>query len=77
MGEVISLFGELPNDLKAGDLVWLSRFASFGTIIAIRPTGRAEIAIRGGTIDLHVVRNRHEIHISSDDAFKQAAVSQG
>lgn len=72
MGEVIQLFPNLPNDLKEGDLVWLPRFANFGTIHLVRPTGQAEIATQGGTITLHVVRNRHEIHASSEPAFMKA-----
>ncbi len=72
MGEVIQLFPDLPSDLNEGDLVWLSRFASFGTIMAVRRSGDAEIAVRGGTIKLHVVRNRHEIHTTSDAAFVEA-----
>lgn len=62
MGDVIELFPELPSDLREGDLVWLPRFAEFGTIIAIRPSGHAEIAMRGRTVSLHLIRNRHEIH---------------
>ena len=72
MGEVVQLFPSLPSDLKEGDLVWLSRFAAFGTILTVRRTGQAEITTQGGTITLHVVRNRHEIHTSSEAAFMQA-----
>lgn len=69
MGEVIHMFPDLPCDLKEGGLVWLSRFSAFGTILAVRPTGQVEIAIQGGTIQLHAIRHRHEIHISSETAF--------
>ncbi len=76
MGEITQIFPDMPSDLKEGDLVWLSRFASFGTIIAIRRTGQAEIAIQGGTVSLHVIRNRHEIHTSSESAFLKAAADR-
>lgn len=72
MGEAIQLFPPLPDDLNAGDLVWLSRYASFGTIMTIRPSGEADIAMQGGTIRLHVIRNRHEIHTISEAAFLRA-----
>lgn len=73
MGEVIQLFPDLPGDLKEGDLVWLTRFASFGTIMAIRCNGEATIAMQGCTVNLHVIRNRHEIHTASEAAFIRAA----
>lgn len=72
MGEVIQLFPNLPSDLKEGDLVWLSRFAALGTIMAVSRTGQVEITTQGSTIILHVVRNRHEIHTSSEAAFMRA-----
>lgn len=72
MGEVIQLFPDLPGDLNAGDLVWLSRHESFGTIMTIWRSGEAEIAMQGGTTNLHVVRNRHEIHTTLETAFLKA-----
>ncbi len=69
MSEVIRLFPDLPCDLKEGEIVWLSRFSAFGTILVVRPSGQVEIAIQGGTIQLHVSRHRHEIHTSSEAAF--------
>lgn len=72
MGEVIQLFPDLPGDLREGDLIWLSRLSSFGTIMTIRQNGEAEIAIQGGSVTLHVIRNRHEIHTASEAVFVKA-----
>jgi uncharacterized protein (DUF1684 family) len=76
MGEVIQLFPSLPSDLKEGDLVWLPRFAALGTIMAVNRAGQVEITTQGGTITLHVVRNRHEIHTSSEAAFMQTTADR-
>ncbi len=73
MGEVVPLFPRLPGDLDEGDLVWLSRFATFGTVTAIEPTGRAEIATNDGAVRLHLIRDRDEIHTWTDAAFLKAA----
>lgn len=66
MGEVVQLFPDLPDDLNEGDLVWLPRFASYGTIMTIRRSGEAEIAMEGGNVCLHVLRNRHEIRHAAE-----------
>jgi hypothetical protein len=72
MSEVIQLFPELPGDVKEGDLVWLPRFAAFGTIMTIRRSGHAAIAMRGRTVALHLIRDRHEIHTQIEDAHQAA-----
>ena len=72
MGDVIQLFPESPGDLVEGELIWLPRFASFGTIMTIHRSGKVEIAIQGGTVTLHMLRNRHEIHTAQEAAFVAA-----
>lgn len=72
MGDVIRLFPELPGDLAEGELVWLPRFGFFGTIVTIHRSGKVEIAMEGGTITLHMLRNRHEIHTAQDATFVAA-----
>jgi hypothetical protein len=66
MGEVVQLFPEPPKDLKLGDLVWLGRFATFGTILSIERTGVAQIAMKGATVRLHLIRNREEIYTAQE-----------
>ena len=68
MSEVIQLFPELPRDVNEGDLVWLPRFAAFGTIMSIKRSGLAAIAMRGRTVALHLIRDRHEIHTGIESA---------
>ena len=73
MSNIVRLFPDLPDDLKEGDLVWLPRFASFGTIMTIRRSGELEIAIQGATLTLHALSSRHEIHTASEAEFTTAA----
>lgn len=75
MGKVIRLFPDLPDDLREGNLVWLPDHAMFGTISAIRPSGMAEIAIVGGTVNLHVIRERHKICADTDAGFGTATAN--
>lgn len=75
MGDVTRLFPDLPDDLREGSLVWLPDHATFGTIIAIKPNGMADIAILGGTVSLHLIRERHRICADTDAGFATATAS--
>lgn len=76
MGEVVELFPDLPRDLKVGDPIWLSRYQEFGKILRIRPTGHAEIALRGRTVELNLIRDRNEVHTPGEPAYSAADVSR-